>query len=172
MDNLQFAPAALTLSKAGTSAGTTTTFTTSAAVTYAIKGKMYSTNAATNAASPTTDAATGAAFTTVPVGYGSVFVLCYDGSSTTAATAIKVVQGGISALNNANDDGSSAVNQFVNAPNFPVVPDTLAPFAYLVVKVGTGGTAFTYGSSNLSGVSKVGYAWQDIATMPARPQVA
>jgi len=172
MENLSQVPLTMCVSKAAAAAGTTTTFSTTGATLYCIKGKAYSTNAASNAASPTTDAVTGVAFVQVPLGYGSVFVFCYDGSSTTAATAIKVVQGSIEALDNTNDDGSSALNKFIRAPHFPAIPDTLCPFAYLVIKVGSGGTAFTFGSSNLSGVSKVGYAWQDLMTMPPRPQVA
>ena len=107
----------------------------------------------------------------IPVGYGSVFVLCYDGSSTTAATAIKVVQGSITQLDGSSADG--AVAKFILAPQFPVIPDTLCPFAYVVVKVGSGGAAWTFGASNLAGPpSNVGIAFQNVMTLPGNPQVA
>ena len=171
MDYMQAAPATICTSKAAAAAGTTTTFSTTGATLYSIKGKAYTTSAASNAATPTTDAATGVAFVPVPVGSGSVFVLCYDGSSTTAATAIKVVQGSITDLDGSSADG--AVAKFIVAPQFPVIPRTLCPFAYVIVKVGSGGAAWTFGASNLAGPpSNVGIAFQDVMTLPGNPQVA
>ena len=171
MDNLALPSLTLCISKATLAAGTTTTFTTTGATLYSIRGKAYTTSAATNAATPTTDAATGAAFVAVPLGSGSVFVFCYDGTSTTAATAIKVVQGSIEALSTGTD-GAAATTVFNRAPQFPGIPDTLCPFGYMVVKVGSSGTAFTFGTSNLAAVSNVGKAFQDLVTMPDRLQVA
>lgn len=170
MDALQTPPLTMCVSKATAAAGTTTTFTTTGATLYCIKGKAYTTSAASNSATPTTDAATGAAFVAVPASYGCVFVLCYDGSSTTAATAIKVVQGPLAALDGA---ASGANALFLNAPQFPGIPDTLCPFAYLVTKVGASGSAWTFGTSNLAGPpSNVLHTFVDIMTLPGRPQVA
>ena len=171
MDNLQSIPGTFCTSNAAATAGTTTTFTTTGTLHYCIKGKAFQTSAATNAATPTTDSNTGAAFVPVPVGKGSVFVLCYDGSSTTAATAIKVVQGSIESLDGSSADG--AVAKFILAPQFPVIPDTLCPFAYVIVKVGTGGAAWTFGALNLAGPpSNVGIAFTSVMTLPGFPQVA
>jgi hypothetical protein len=165
MDALQQVPLTMCTSKATAAAGTTTTFSTTGATLYSIKGKAFSTSAAANAATPTTDAATGAAFVPVAVGYGCTFVLCYDGTSATAANAIKVVQGGQQAL----DAGGS----FVTAPQFPAIPDTLCPFAYLVTKVGSTGAAWTFGASNLAGPpTGVTHTFVDIMTLPGRPQVS
>lgn len=164
MDQLLQVPLSLCTSKAALAAGTTTTFSTTGATLYSIKGKAYSTAAGTNAATPTTDLNTGAAFVGVPANYGSVFVFCYDGQST-AANAIKVVQGSIEAL-----DVSGA---FKKAPIFPAIPDSVCPFAYLVVKVGSTGSTWTFGSSNLAGPpTGVTLAFQDVMTLPARPQVS
>ena len=171
MDQLTQVPLTLCTSYAALAAGTTTTFSTTGATLYAIKGIAYTTSAAANAATPTTDARTGAAFVQVPLGYGSVFVFCYDGSSTTAATAIKVVQGSIEVLDNgASTDGSAGFAK--NAPAFPAIPDNLCPFGYLVVKVGTSGTAFTFGVSNLATVSNVVKSFKSVMTMPPRPVAA
>ena len=60
MDNLAFAPGTFCTSKATAAAGTTTTFSTTGATLYCIKGKAFTTSAAANAATPTTDATTGA----------------------------------------------------------------------------------------------------------------
>ena len=68
-----------------------------------------------SAATPTTDAVTGSAFTALTASKGSVFVFCYDGTSTTAATAIKVVQGSVESLTG-EADGNNA--SFVSGPEF------------------------------------------------------
>ena len=159
MDNLSTFPVTQVLSKAGLSAGTTTTYSTTATVTYAIRSKLYTKTAVTNGATPTADATTGLAFVPVPVNSGSVFVFGFDASGN-----IKVSQGQVQAL-----DVSGA---FVTAPQLPVVPDTVAPFGYLVVKVGSTGSTWTFGSSNLSGATGVTYAFQDVTALPDRPQIA
>lgn len=170
MDNLSIPPLTMCTSKATLAAGTTTTFTTTGATLYCIKGKAFTTSAASNSATPTTDAVTGAAFVAVPASYGCVFVFCYDGTSATAATAIKVVQGPLAALST-EADGANA--KFTLAPQFPMVPDTLAPFAYCVTKVGASGSSWTFGVSNLAGPpSNVLHTFVDVMTLPGRPQVA
>jgi hypothetical protein len=75
-----------------------------------------------------------------------------------------VAQGDIKALD--------AAGNFVDAPQFPAFSDTAAAFGYLVLKVGATGSAWTLGSSNLSGVTGVSYTFVDVLTLPARPQVA
>lgn len=171
MDNYAAAPGNFCTSKATLAAGTTTTFTTTGATLYCIKGKAYTTSAASNSATPTTDGNTGAAFVAVGPRKGSVFVFAYDGSSTTAATAIKVYQGSIEDLTG-EADGANA--KFVmRAPSFPAIPDTVTPFGYCITKVGASGTSWTFGSSNLAGPpSNVLHTFQDLMTMPGRPQVA
>lgn len=169
-DNLAQAPGTFCTSYATLAAGTTTTYSTTGATLYCIKGKAYTTSAAANAATPTTDAATGTTFVPVTASKGCVFVFCYDGTSTTAATAIKVVQGPLESLDGATS-GSTAL--FTNAPQFPVVPDNLCPFGYLVTKVGASGSTWTFGTSNLAGPpSNVLHTFQNLMTLPGRPQVA
>lgn len=164
MDNLQNAPVTMCVSKATLAAGTTTTFSTTGATLYAINGKAYSTAAAANAATPTTDANTGLAFQGIPPNFGSVFVFAYNGNGV-AATAVRVVQGPVQALD--------ASGNFITAPNLPIVPDGLCAFGYLVVKAGATASTWTFGSSNLAGPpTGVTLAFQDLMTLPGRPQVA
>lgn len=165
MDALRMIPLTMTTMKAAAAAGTTTTYSTTGTTLFCIKGKAYSKAAATNAATPTTDATTGSAFVAIQPGYGSVFVLGYD-----SAGALKVSQGTIQAL-----DGSVTTDSagFITSPQFPAVPDSICPFAYLVTKVGSAGSAWTFGSSNLAGPpSNVSHKFVDVMTLPDRPQVA
>jgi hypothetical protein len=160
MEYLSQVPLTMATTKAGLTAGTTTTYTTANTVQYSIKGKAYSKTAVTNSATPTTDATTGAAYNGVTANNGCVFVFGFDSSG-----AIKVSQGGIQAL-----DTSGA---FIISPQFPALPDTICPFGYLVFKGGStlSGT-WTFGSSNLSGVTGATYTFVDIQTLPDRPQVS
>lgn len=169
METVDIRGANFCTSKATAAAGTTTTFSTTGATLYCIRGKAFSTNAATNAATPTADAVTGTTFVPITANKGGVFVLCYDGSSATAATAIKVVQGTIEDL---NGEAAGASAAFLNGlPEFPAVPDTLTPFAYLVVKVGASGATWTFGSSNLAGPpANTAITFTDVMVLPDRPQ--
>lgn len=166
MDTLQTAPLTMCVSKATLAAsGAATTWSTTGATLYCIKGKAYTTSAAASAASPTSDAVLGTTFAsnTLAANQGTVFVWCYDGSSTTAATAIKVCQGSEEALD--------VSGNFLKAPEFPAVSDTLCPFAYTIVKNGSTGSAWTFGTSNWNATG-ITLAHQDVMTLPGRPQVA
>lgn len=125
------------LSKAGLATGTTTTSTIAAAVNYTINGKYMAQKAiATNAATPTTDAVTGAAFNGMTANKACVFVYCLD-----SAGAIKVAQGKVVPYTDTTA-GSTICP-------FPLIPDTLTPIGYMVIKAGatTVGT-WTFGSNN------------------------
>lgn len=160
MEQLARVPVTACSTKAGASAGTTSTLTTANVVQYAIKSKAYSKAAMTNQATPTTDSTTGAAFATLPKNNATVVVLMLN-----AAGDLKASQGTIVGL---NADGS-----FRNAlPQFPAIPGDLCPFAYLVLKNGSTGSDFKFGTNNLSGVTGMTYAFQDIWTLPDRPQSA
>lgn len=160
MDALQTHPLTMCTTKAGMSAGTTTTLTTANTQLYCIGGKAFTKAAASNEATPTTDAATGAAFVGVAAGYGSVYVICRD-----ASAALKAVQGQVVALD--------ASGNFVTAPQFPGVPDSLCPIGYIVVKAAAGASTWVFGSSNLAGPpSNVSFSFVDCMTLPGRPQVS
>ncbi len=143
--------------KAALAVGTTTTLTSANAIDYEIKGKMYRKAAATNETTPTTDAVTGAAFTAVGVSKGCVFIACRD-----AAGALKVVQGQIVDL-----DASNAYGKM--KPLYGPVPDTLCPYSLIDVKVGSTGSAWTFGASNFAGPpTGVVFTFTDIASLPDR----
>ena len=166
MDALQTPPLTLCVSKATLAAsGAATTWSTTGATLYAIKGKAYTTSAAASAASPTSDASAGTTVASKPLAAntGTVFVWCYDGSSTTAATAIKVVQGSVESLD--------VSGNFLKAPDFANIPDALCPFAYSIVRNGSTGSNWTFGTSNWNATG-ITLAHQDVMTLPGRPQVA
>lgn len=166
MDALQTPPLTMCVSKATLAAsGAATTFTTTGATLYCIKGKAYTTSAASSAATPTSDATKGTTFASAPLAAntGTVFVWCYDGSSTTAATAIKVVQGTVEALDTSGN--------FMKAPDFSNIPDTLCPFAYSIVRAGSTASAWTFGTSNWNATG-ITVAHQDVMSLPGRPQVS
>ncbi|MES2183032.1 MAG: hypothetical protein V4505_00670 [Pseudomonadota bacterium] len=150
-----------TTTKAGLAAGTTTTFSTANTVQSSIAGRAYAKTAVTNGATPTADGTSGALFSLRPVlpNQGSVFLFGFN-----AAGAVVVAQGDTKALD--------ASGNFGDAPQFPAFPDAAAAFGYLVLKVGATGSAWTLGSSNLSGATGVMYTFVDVLTLPARPQVA
>lgn len=163
MQSLDFRGLTLCLNKANLAAGTTTTFSTTGATEYAIQDKTYSTAAAANAATPTLDGNTGKAFVAVAPNKGSVFVFAYDGQAT-AANAIKVYQGTI-------EDLDSDAN-FIKPPQMPQTPDTVCPFAYMVLKAGSTASNWTFGVSNQSGATGITYLRQDITNIPPRPQIS
>ena len=160
MDNLQQVPATLCVVKAGLAAGTTNTYGTTGATVYSIKGKAYSKAAATNAALPVVDRATNLPFVPLVANQGCVVTFSYD-----AAGNLRCAQGQVQAL-----DGSG---NFAVPPQFPIVLDTDCVFAYLVLKAGaTLAVPYVFGTSNLSGVTGMSYAFQDVFGLPDRPQVS
>lgn len=165
MDALQTPPLTLCVSKATLAAsGAATTWSTTGATLYAIKGKAYSTAAASSAASPTSDVTKGTTFASAPLAAntGTVFVWAYNGNGI-AATGVRVAQGSVEALD--------AAGNFLKAPDFPGVSDDLAPFAYTIVRNGSTGSAWTFGTSNWNATG-ITLAHQDVMTLPGRPQVA
>ena len=145
--------------KAGLTAGTTTTYTTAAATGGSIRGEFVTAlSAQTNTATPTTDA-NGDAFTAVGASKGSVFVFCL-----TAAGALAVLQGSVEDLD--------ASGNFEAAPDFPAVDiDTLVPFGFVVIKVDSTGSDWTFGASNWTATG-VTDTFTDVTTLPLRPQTS
>jgi hypothetical protein len=149
------------LSKATLAAGTTSTISTTGTTAYVIRSKAYAKSAISNGATPTTDAATGLAFPSLSANQGAVVLVGLDASGN-----VKAVQGGIQALD--------VSGNFLIAPQFGPIPDNFCPIGYIVLKAGStlSGT-FTFGSSNLSGVTGMTYTFVDVALgMPDRPQVS
>jgi hypothetical protein len=161
MNNLENIPLTLALGKATLAAGTTTTLSSTGTLGYAIKGKAYSHAALSNTVTPTTDANTGLAFNPVVTNKGSVFVIGYN-----AAGTLKCAQGSIVDL-----DASGA---FIQAPQFPVLPDDFCPIGYELIKAGSTASAngWIFGTSNQSSVTGITYTFTDVIGLPDRPQVS
>ena len=160
MENISLNGTTFAAGKAGLAAGTTTTSTIANQVDFCIDGKAFRKAIATNAATPTTDFTTGAAFVGITANRGTVIVYGLD-----AAGNIRCSQGQVQALD--------AAGNFITSPQFPAIRDTVCPIGYLVLKGASNlsGT-FTFGSSNLSGVTGMSYSFTDVMVLPARPQVA
>jgi hypothetical protein len=160
MDNLAAIPLSLCLSKAAVAAGTTSTLSTTGTTIYSIRGKMYSTAAKTNAATPTLDFGTGKGFLPVLPGYGSVFTIGLDASG-----GLQAVQGSIVPL---NGDGTFGI-----APQFGEEQNNFCAIAYILVKAGSTSAAagWTFGASNFAGPpTGVVFVMQDLMQKPDRPQ--
>lgn len=138
-----------------------TTVNLSVATTFSIRGKMYSKAISNTEATPTTDLITGAAFLPVNDLKASLFVLCLD-----AAGALKVAQSKIL--------DTDAAGNILGAFEFPLVPDTVCPIGYLVVKASAlyvaTTTGWLLGTHNTSGVTGITYTFVNVSTLPDRPQ--
>lgn len=160
MDALMQVPLTMCVAKVTLAAGTTTTISNTGAIPFCIKGKAYSKTAMTNVATPTTDAAKGSAFRPIVANQGTIVVIGLDSGGN-----VKAAQGGIEPLD--------VAGLFMRAPELPSIPDTMCPIGYIVLKGGsTLASAWTFGSSNLSGVTGMTYTFVDIMTLPERPQIA
>lgn len=139
-----------------------TTLNLSVATTYSIRGKMYSKAISNTEATPTTDLITGAAFLPVNDLKASLFVLCLDSSGNIKAAQSKVLD-------------TDAAGNVIGAFEFPVLPDTVCPIGYLVVKASTlyvaTSTGWLFGTHNTTGVTGITYTFTNVSTLPDRPQV-
>jgi hypothetical protein len=167
MEGLNLAGAAMGFRRCALSAGTTNTFTTGLDQHYTIDGQAYSAAALSNFAGPTTDGNTGLAFKPVPANSACIFVFAIDGSGT-FAVATRVMQGSIVPLDNSTDGANATyVSQL---SQFPAIPDTVAIYGWMVVKVGSGGSPWAFGVSNTSGVSNVQLSFTSASCLPDRPR--
>lgn len=138
-----------------------TTYDTTATISFVIDGKFYSKTAVTNGTTPTTDGNTGLTFTVMTANQGCVIVWALN-----AAGTVIVTQGPVTAL-----DSLSGLFSAPDAPQFPFVPDTSCPFAYVVMKNGSTGSNFTIGSSNWDATGMTTTV-VNTACLPARPQTS
>lgn len=155
----------LNLTNCAMVAGTTSTYTTTVTTAGLIAGKFVTTLAAqTNTASPTTDANTGSAFNALQPNQCCALVY-----GQTAAGAIQLVQGPIIAC---ATGVTTTVGAFINAPQFPDLPNNFLPLAYTVVRTAPSAAAWTPGTGSwtASGVSAT--TFQNVGQLPPRPQIA
>ena len=158
MNNNNNNGATMCFSKVGLIAGTTSTYTTTVATDYIINGKFGTQFATkTNQATPTTDFNTGLVFPALAVNEGVALVF-----GTIAAGTVVLLQGEIEALDPTG-------GEFIIAPDFPAIPNTMVPFGYVILQNGSTGSAFTVGSSSWAATGMVD-TFVDIGMMPDRPQ--
>jgi hypothetical protein len=160
MDLYGTSPQNLLITRPVLAAGTTTTVSSTNAITGYVNGVSYNASALSNTATPTTDLNTGLAFPPISANQGTIVLLGIN-----SAGALKAAQGSIAALDSAGN--------FITAPQPPNQPDGFLSFGYIVIKGGATlvGT-WTFGTSNLSGVTGVVYSFKDLAGMAGRPVVA
>ena len=162
MEQTAFAPVVFNHVSAAFVLGTTSTYTTTVTTTASFKGRFGTTLAAqTNTASPTTDGVTGAAFPALAANQATVLVW-----GVTEAGAIKLCQGSIVDT----DTGvTTTAGAFRLAPQFPVLPDTICPIAYNLVRTSPTGSAFTAGTTQWAASGITCSVAKNIATLPDRP---
>lgn len=159
MDNLALAPVTMaTNSGLLTGTGAETVYDTTVIIEFAIAGKAYRKAAVADGTTPTTDGNTAAAMTLV-ANYGTVVVWGLNSSGT-----VSCYKGSTEALDSAGN--------FINAPQFPSIPNNICPFAYSILKGGStlSGT-WTFGSSNWNAAGMTA-THTNIMTLPDRPQTA
>lgn len=141
-----------------TATGAVTTYDTTVTINYVIGGKIATKTAVTTGTTPTTDGVTGSAFTQLTASKGCVMVWCLIAGGT-----VKVVQGPVMNLD--------ASGNFIDAPAFPTIPDTMVPFAYQVLKASSAAGTITFGSSNWNATGFTN-AIVNVAVLPSRPQIS
>ncbi len=145
--------------------GTTSTYTTTVTTSHVINGVFGTTlGAQTNTASPTVDATTGAAF--VPLTANQATVLVWG---VNAAGAIKLAQGSIVPT---ETGVTTTAGAFINAPQFPALPDDFCPIAYNLVRTSPTGSAFTAGTTSWTASGITCSVAKNVQTLPTRPQIA
>lgn len=148
--------------KSGLIKGSTSTYTTTVTTAGMINGKFVTTLAAqTNTATPTTDAATGAAFLPLSTNKATVIVM-----GQTAAGAIQMAQGSIEST---EVGVTTTAGAFINAPQFPSLPDDFMVLGYLVARTAPSASAWTPGSSDWAATGVTCTQFVQCAVLPDRP---
>jgi hypothetical protein len=150
---------------AGFVLGTTSTYTTAAASSVEINGLFGTPLAAqTNTASPTLDATTGLAFVPLTANQATVLVWGIN-----LAGAIKLAQGQIVPT---ETGVTTTAGAFINAPQFPALPEDFAPIAFHLVRTSPTGSSFTAGTTSWTASGITCTVAKDIGTLPARPVIS
>lgn len=157
----------------GCAFGTTSTITTTANTACSfdgVFGTVYS--AANNAAAttPTIDAVTGEAFAPISANKATVVVVAVN-----AAGEVHLAQGSVV---DTTVGVTTTKGNFILAPQFPVLPDTLCPIGYGLVRTAPDAAAFTVGTSSWTasgiyvGLNGTTTMANVNGTLPARPKTA
>ena len=168
MDLLAQVPLTLNHVNAGIVIGTTNTLTVTTAPVISIRGVFGTTtlSASSNQSiTPTTDAVTGVTFATILPNTCACLLLGLNAAGTMVGalgTAIPTETG-----------VTTTVGAFINAPQFPAVPNDFCPIAYTIIRVAPSGTTgFIVGSTSWAATSMSCTTIKNISTLPARPVIA
>ena len=161
--------AGLTLNhiNSGVVVGTTNTYTMPAATSCEFRGKFgtpLAIQSANAGATPTTDATTGVAF--VPILADTAAALVWG---VNAAGAMKIAQGPATPT---VPGITTTVGAFINAPQWPALPEDFCPIAYQLVRVSPTGATFTTGTTSWAASGITCSTIQNIGTLPDKPQIA
>jgi hypothetical protein len=135
-------------------------------IEFSVKGQAYRQAAASAVNCPTTEGSGSSAFTALAASEGCYFLFCATTTATTAS--VEVYQSDIYGL---DPDDTGADPDFVKdnlLPQFPAYDEDRVPFGYVLVKNGTTGSAWTFGTS-LWNATGVAFAAVSISTLPHRP---
>ena len=155
----------INLVNAGLVAGSTSSYTTTATTVCSIGGKFATgLSAQTNTASPTTDAGTGAAF--VALGDDQATVLVWG---INAAGAIQLAQG---TIEDTEVGVTTVAGAFKVVPRWPNLPDDFCPIGYNLVRTAPSASAWTPGTSSWTATGVTASTFQNVTTLPERPQTA
>lgn len=155
----------MSLKATGLTKGTTSTYTTTAASEGIINGKhVTALGIQTNTATPTTDAVTGLAFTALTDNQATVLVF-----GQTAAGAIQMAQGTIVPT---QVGVTTTAGDFINAPQFPTLPDDFMVLGYLLVRTAPSASDWTAGTSSWTATGVTASAMVECAVLPDRPQTS
>lgn len=154
----------LSVKATGLTAGTTSTYTTTATSECMINGKWATgLTAQTNTASPTTDARTGDAFTALADNQITVLVWGIN-----AAGAIQLCQGSIE---DTEVGVTTTPGTVITQPQFPELPDDFCPIGYSIHKIAPSASAWTPGTSSWAATG-VTSTFVEVGALPDRPQAS
>ncbi|MDO8547865.1 MAG: hypothetical protein Q7R68_10980 [Nitrospirales bacterium] len=151
-----------------TATGAETVYDTTVTICFCVNGKAKTKGAVADQATPTLDYNTGAAF---PALVGGASVANTPGHGCIVVWGM-IADGTVKCMMGTHESLDMDGN-FVHAPQFPVVPDLVTPFAYQVLKAGAtaSATAIVFGDSNWNATGFTN-AIVNVFTLPKRPQVA
>ncbi len=151
--------------KTGLVKGTTSTYTTTVTSAGMINGKYVTgLTAQTNTATPTTDAVTGAAFVALQDNEATVLVIGQkaDGTIQMAQGSVVPTEVGV----------TTTAGAFVNAPQFPLLPDDFMVLGYNLVRTAPSASDFTAGTSSWTATGITASEFVQCGVLPDRPQTS
>jgi hypothetical protein len=153
------------LIRVGLIKGTNLSYTTSVTSEGMINGKYVTVlTAQTNQALPTTDALTGAAFRALSDNQATVIVVGQN-----AAGAIQMCQGSIVPT---QVGVTTTAGDFIEAPQFPQLPDDFMVYGYLLARTAPSASAWTPGTDNWAATGVTCTQFVQCGVLPDRPQIS